>query len=115
TNRVIQFRYQVIGIAMGSLMSVLLARLFMRSFPILKINQYAHPDAPGIGKWQSAMTFKFVGALDSLAHPNPRVMIALGLGIGIGLVTEVLRKAIKGRASYRPWVERTRAGYYTDL
>jgi len=61
------------------------------------------------------MTFKFVGALDSLQHPNPKVMVALGLGIGIGLVTEVLRKVIKGRASYRPWVESSSTGYYTDL
>ena len=29
TNRMIQFRYQVIGITMGAVMSVILARLFM--------------------------------------------------------------------------------------
>jgi uncharacterized oligopeptide transporter (OPT) family protein len=115
TNRVIQFRYQVIGIAMGALMSVLLARLFMRAYPILLVNQYAHPETPGIERWQSAMTFKFVGALDGLTHPNPRVMIALALGIGIGIVTEVLRKAIRNRDGWKAWVGRSRTGYYTDL
>ena len=40
-------------------------------------NQFAHPDTPGVEKWQSAMTFKFVGALDGLTHPSPHVMNAL--------------------------------------
>jgi len=115
TNRVIQFRYQVIGVTMGAVMSVVLARLFMRAYPILSINQFAHPDTPGIDKWQSAMTFKFVGALEGLTHPSPHVMIALFLGIGIGIVTEILRKVIKGRAAYREWVGKSRAGYATDL
>ncbi len=43
TNRSIQFRYQVIGVTMGSVMAVVLARLFMKAYPILAINQYAHP------------------------------------------------------------------------
>jgi uncharacterized oligopeptide transporter (OPT) family protein len=115
TNRSIQFRYQVIGVTMGAVMAVVLARLFMRAYPILSLNQFAHPDAPGIDKWQSAMTFKFVGALEGLTHPNPHVMTALFLGIGIGIVTEVLRKVIKSRAAYRSWVASSRAGYTTDL
>jgi uncharacterized oligopeptide transporter (OPT) family protein len=115
TNRVIQFRYQVIGIAMGSVMSVVLARLFMKAYPILTINQYAHPETAGIAKWQSAMTFKFVGALEGLAHPNRHVMIALALGLSIGFVTEALRKFIKSRGGWKPWVARSRAGYVTDL
>lgn len=115
TNRAIQFRYQVIGVTMGAVMSVVLARLFMKAYPILATNQYAHPDTPGIDKWQSAMTFKFVGALDSLAHPNPKVLIALALGIGLGILTEVLRKIIKGNAGWKAWKTNTRAGYYTDL
>ena len=115
TNRSIQFRYQVIGVTMGAVMAEALARLFMKAYPILSLNQFAHPDAPGIDKWQSAMTFKFVGALEGLTHPNPHVMTALFLGIGIGIVTEVLRKVIKGRAAYRQWVGGSRAGYATDL
>jgi hypothetical protein len=84
-------------------------------YPILATNQYAHPETPGIDKWQSAMTFKFVGALDSLAHPNPHVMIALALGIGLGTLTEVLRKVIKGNAGWKEWKTKSRAGYYADL
>jgi uncharacterized oligopeptide transporter (OPT) family protein len=115
TNRAIQFRYQVIGVTMGAVMSVVLARLFMKAYPILATNQYAHPETPGIDKWQSAMTFKFVGALDSLAHPNPKVMIALAFGIGLGILTEVLRKVIKGNPRWKAWRSKSRAGYYTDL
>ena len=115
TNRNIQFRFQVIGVTMGAVMSVVLARLFMKAYPILSINQYAHPETHGIEKWQSAMTFKFVGALSGLAHPNPRVMTALALGIALGLVTEALRKLIKNNAGWKTWVKAGRAGYLTDL
>lgn len=115
TNRSIQFRYQVIGVTMGAVMSVILARLFMKAYPILLVNQYAHPNTPGIEKWQSAMTFKFVGALDGLANPNPRVMMALAFGITLGVVIEALRRGIKSRPSYRTWVSTRRSGYTTDL
>ena len=115
TNRAIQFRFQVIGIAMGAVMSVVLARLFMRAYPVLAVNQFAHPGTPGAEKWQAAMTYKFVGALNGLTHPNPNVMVALGLGIGIGLVTEILRKVIKKNPGYLAWVARGGFAYYVDL
>ncbi|MCC6348684.1 MAG: OPT/YSL family transporter [Candidatus Eisenbacteria bacterium] len=115
TNRTIQFRYQVIGIAMGAVMSVVLARLFMKAYPVLNINQLVHPGGAETEKWQSAMTYKFVGALDSLTHPNPKVMIALVFGIGLGLLTEVLRKVIKHHPGWKAWVAKGGAGYYTDL
>src|SRR5205814_2396258 len=60
TNRVVQFRYQVIGIAIGAVLAVVLAKLFMNAYPILKIDQFANPHVEGSQKWQSAMTFKFV-------------------------------------------------------
>jgi uncharacterized oligopeptide transporter (OPT) family protein len=115
TNRNIQFRFQVIGITMGAVMSVVLARLFMKAYPVLAINQFAHPGTPGAEKWQAAMTYKFVGALNGLTHPNPNVMTALGVGIGIGLVTEVLRKVIKRSGGYQAWVKRGGFAYYLDL
>ncbi len=115
TNRAIQFRYQVIGIAMGAVMSVVLARLFMRAYPVLAVNQFANPGTPGTEKWQAAMTYKFVGALNGLTHPNPNVMVALGLGIAIGLATEILRKVIKKNAGYQAWVKRGGFAYYLDL
>ena len=37
------------------------------------------------------------------------------LGIALGLVTEVLRKLIKGNAGWQAWVKAGRAGYVTDL
>lgn len=115
TNRSIQFRYQVIGVTMGALMAVVLARLFMKAYPILNVNQYANPDTPGVEKWQSAMTFKFVGALDGLAHPNPKVMTALALGIALGVLIEAIRKYMKSRPSYKAWVKGSRGGYLADL
>jgi uncharacterized oligopeptide transporter (OPT) family protein len=115
TNRNIQFRFQVIGITMGAVMSVALARLFMKAYTVLAVNQYAHPGTPGTERWQSAMTFKFVGALSGLTHPNPKIMTALAFGIALGLVTEVLRKIIKENAAWKTWVKARRAGYLTDL
>ncbi len=115
TNRTIQFRYQVIGIVMGAVMSVVLARLFLRAYPILNTNQFTHPGLAGGEKWQSAMTYKFVGALSGLTHPNPNVMVALFLGIGLGIAIEVLRKVIKRAGGYRAWVARGGIGYYVDL
>jgi uncharacterized oligopeptide transporter (OPT) family protein len=115
TNRSIQFRYQVIGVTMGAVMSVVLARLFMKAYPILATNQYAHPDTPGIEKWQSAMTFKFVGALEGISHPNPRIMMALALGIGLGIVIETARKILKSRASYKAWATGSRGGRAAEL
>jgi uncharacterized oligopeptide transporter (OPT) family protein len=115
TNRSIQFRFQVIGIAMGAVMSVWLAKVFMQAYKVLAINQFAHPGVHGTEKWQSAMTYKFVGALNGLTHPNPNVMVALGLGVGIGLLTEVLRKAIKLNGGYKAWVAKGGFAYYLDL
>ncbi|MDB6058712.1 MAG: peptide transporter, partial [Verrucomicrobiales bacterium] len=91
TNRVIQFRFQVIGIVMGAVLSVVLARLFMQSYPVLQINSFDHPHPAGGEKWQSAMTYKFVGALQGLQNAKPFVMKALLIGIGAGLVIEILR------------------------
>jgi hypothetical protein len=42
-------------------------------------------------------------------------MTALVFGVALGLVTEVLRKLIKGNGGWRAWVENSRAGYLTDL
>ena len=90
-------------------------KLFMKAYPVLGINQLANPGMPGAEKWQSAMTYKFVGALDSLTHPNPKVMTALALGIALGIVTEVLRKVIRNHPNWIAWVKGSRAGYTTDL
>jgi uncharacterized oligopeptide transporter (OPT) family protein len=110
TNRVVQFRYQVIGIAMGALLSVALARLFMHAYPILKVDQLTHKNLEAAKHWQSAFTFKMVGALRGIVENNPRVIHAFRLGVSIGLLMEMIRKLIKNRRSFKEFAVRSRAG-----
>jgi uncharacterized oligopeptide transporter (OPT) family protein len=105
TNRDIQFRYQVIGIIMGSVLAVVLAFTFMKAYPVLSVNSFDNPKAD-VGQWQSAMTFKFVGALRDLGHLPAYKMLALGIGLGFGIVTEVLRKFLHKNAAYRRFVDK---------
>lgn len=152
TNRTVQFRYQVVGLVMGAVLSVAFARLFMTAYPYLTENQYNPPptvalaaDAPAEARqaqdaadkvrasekarWQSSMTFKFVGALSALtpvdASAAPEVakaavekrritMTALGIGVTIGFVTELLRKLLKGWAAYK-WFAKTSVGNAIDF
>jgi hypothetical protein len=79
----------------------------MDANPVLRVNTFEHPDAPGAGKWQSAMTFKFVGALQNLTHPNAVFARAMEIGIAAGFVIELLRKLIKSNAAYKRF---TRSG-----
>lgn len=115
TNRVVQFRYQVIGITMGAVLTVVLAKLFMSAYPILNQDQFSHPHLAGAEKWQSAMTFKIVGALRGITTSQPHVMKALWLGIGLGLSIEVLRKSIKSLAGYKKFAAQTRSGKVLDF
>jgi uncharacterized oligopeptide transporter (OPT) family protein len=115
TNRVIQFRYQVIGIAMGAVLAVVLAKLFMSAYPILTQDQYSNPHLPGAEKWQSAMTYKFVGALKGITTSQPQVITALQLGILLGLLIQICRKLIKSSARYKQFVARSRSGKVTDF
>jgi uncharacterized oligopeptide transporter (OPT) family protein len=115
TNRVVQFRYQVIGIAIGAVLAVVLAKLFMSAYPILKADQFAHPHLEGSQKWQSAMTFKFVGALRGITTAQPHVIFALELGIAIGLAIEVVRKLIKKLPGYKNYVAHSLSGKTIDF
>lgn len=115
TNRIIQFRYQVIGVLMGAVAAVVLAKVFMSAYPALQIDQFNHHGAPGTEKWQSAMTFKFVGALQSLTNPKPFIYTALKIGIAIGLATEALRKVIKSNAAYQKFVASGKVGFSVDF
>jgi uncharacterized oligopeptide transporter (OPT) family protein len=115
TNRVVQFRYQVIGIAIGAVLAVVLAKLFMDAYPILRQDQFAHPHLPGSEKWQSAMTYKFVGSLRGITAGQPHIIKALQLGILIGLAIEVVRKLIKKIPGYKSFAENSRAGKTTDF
>jgi uncharacterized oligopeptide transporter (OPT) family protein len=115
TNRVIQFRYQVIGIVMGAVLAVILAKLFMSAYPILTQDQFTHPHLEGAQKWQSAMTYKFVGALKGITTSQPHVLVALTLGVILGLIIGILRKFIKSRSGYKRFASGSRAGRATDF
>ena len=108
TNRVVQFRYQVIGITMGAVLAVLLAKLFLHSYPVLRVDQFTHPHPAGAEQWQSAMTYKIVGALRGITTSQPHVMQALRLGIAIGLLIDIARKLIKLIPAYQRAVKTTR-------
>jgi uncharacterized oligopeptide transporter (OPT) family protein len=115
TNRVVQFRYQVIGITVGAILAVVLANVFMHAYPVLSINQLDHPDAPGVHQWQSAMTLKFVGALRGITESKPHIMTAMKLGIALGLFIEITRKLIKRTARYQKFVNDSAWGRPTDF
>ncbi len=115
THRIVQFRYQVIGIAMGAILAVVLAKLFMSAYPILREDQFANPNLEGAQQWQSAMTYKIVGALEGITQSQPHIMKALWLGVAIGLVIEILRKLIKRSPRYRAWIARSRKGFAFDF
>ena len=109
SNRAIQFRYQAVGILVGSVLCVLLAQLFMHAYPVLRVDTFSHPEAR-VGVWQSAMTFKFVGAIRGMGHLAPYQVTALKLGFGIGFLTEVLRKLLKRWSAYGRFVASGTAG-----
>jgi len=114
TNRVIQFRYQVGGILMGAVLAVVLARVFMDAYPVLKIDQLTQHvlDAE---RWQSAMTYKIVGAIRGITSQQPHVMKALAIGVAIGLVTEILRKSIFKWGFYQKWLQESSWGKKMDF
>jgi uncharacterized oligopeptide transporter (OPT) family protein len=112
SNRAIQFRYQAGGIALGAVLSVALAQLFMRSYPVLRLDGFAHPEVRS-GPWQSAMTFKFVGAIRDIGHLAPHKVKALLIGLGLGFALEVIRKLLGRSARYRAFRGSGRAGFAT--
>ncbi|APR78469.1 Hypothetical protein A7982_03816 [Minicystis rosea] len=113
TNRTTQFRYQLVGVILGAVVAVFMAKLFMKAYPVLTKNIYAHPELK-VDQWQSAMTFKFVGALDAITKPKSYQIPAILVGVAIGLVTEGARKAIKQNARYKEWIK-TKNGFGFDL
>ncbi|WP_309893950.1 OPT/YSL family transporter [Archangium sp.] len=110
TDRVIQFRYQVVGIIMGAVLCVGLARVFMSAYPVLAINQLDNPRVD-VGQWGSAMTYKFVGAIRSLGTMSGYTVKALLLGLGLGFGIEVARKLLKRNARYQGFVQGSRTGF----
>jgi len=110
SNRRVQFWYQVLGIGMGAVLCVVLARVFMKAYPVLSINSFDHPDA-AVGQWQSAMTYKLVGAIRGLGELPKHQLLALEVGFALGLVIQLMRKVLQASARYRAWVERPGPGF----
>jgi hypothetical protein len=83
-----------------------MTKVFLESYPILKENLFAHPElretAEG-SKWQSAMTFKFVGVLNTLGADNSKTLGVMGLGIIVGVVIQIIRKVLQKSAAYQAW------------
>jgi uncharacterized oligopeptide transporter (OPT) family protein len=93
SDRRMQFRYQAVGIVMGAALCVGFASVFMRFYPVLRIDTFTHPEAK-VDQWQSAMTFKFVGTLRGLGHLASHQIRALAIGFAIGVVLQIARKAL---------------------
>jgi len=100
SKRAIQFRYQAAGITMGAVLCVVLAEFFMRTNPLLKIDTFAHPEAK-VGIWQSAMTYKFVGAIRGIGHLASYQVKALGIGLAIGAVIALVRRGLSVWPGYK--------------
>ncbi len=115
SNRVLQFRYQVVGILMGAVLAVAFAKLFMAAYPVLLQDQTVMKADQQPAEWSAAMTYKFVGVLRSLTDDKPFQRIAIGVGIAIGMALEGLRKLIMSRAAYRRLVAGGRRGQAIDF
>ena len=110
SNRAMQFRYQAAGIAMGSVLCVVLAKLFMSAYPQLKTDMFTHPEA-GAGVWQSAMTYKFVGAIRGLGHLAGFQLKALAIGLAIGVGIAVGRRGLAASRAYQHFLKSGSLGF----
>jgi uncharacterized oligopeptide transporter (OPT) family protein len=117
SDRTVQFRYQMIGILSGAVLAVVMTRVFLEGFPVLTKNLFAEPglrltEARG---WQSAMTYKFVGVLNTLSKDQSKTLGLMGLGVALGLCIEVVRKVLFRDPRYVAWKQRSRANGAIDF
>ncbi|MDB5953930.1 OPT/YSL family transporter [Ramlibacter sp.] len=98
TPRVLQFRYQVLGVLVGAVLAVVFARLFMAAYPVLTLDQTVMKAGQQPAAWGSAMTYKFVGVLRGLTADKPYQRTAILVGVAIGFAIEAARKILKPRA-----------------
>jgi uncharacterized oligopeptide transporter (OPT) family protein len=110
SDRDIQFRYQIVGIIMGAVLAVGLIHVFMKAYPVLAINTFDNPTAK-VAQWQSAMTFKFVGAIRDIGHLASHKLTALQLGLAFGVVTEIARKLLRASPAYGRFTSQSRVGF----
>jgi len=100
---------------MGAVLAVVLAKVFMHSYDVLRVDQFTHPHTEGAQQWQSAMTYKLVGALKGITNPQPHIMKALWLGIALGLLIEIVRKLVKRHRRYQQAVKTSRGWRAADF
>jgi len=103
TPRTLQFRFQVLGLVVGAVLSVGFAELFMRAYPVLALDQTAMKAGEQPAQWASAMTYKFVGALRSLTDDKPYQRTAIWVGIGLGLAVQAARLRLFALPAYQRW------------
>ncbi len=115
TNRVVQFRYQAVGILVGAILAVGFAKLFMTAYPVLLLDQTVMKAGEQPSEWSAAMTYKFVGVLRSLTDDKPYQRTAILVGIGIGFAIELLRKIIHANAAYQRFIHSGRKGFATGF
>lgn len=98
TSRVLQFRYQVLGIVVGAILAVVFARVFMAAYPVLLQDQTLMKADQQPAEWGSAMTYKFVGVLRSLTDDKPFQRTAIFVGVAVGLAIEIARKLVRPKS-----------------
>jgi uncharacterized oligopeptide transporter (OPT) family protein len=115
TPRTIQFRFQVMGLVVGAILSVGFAKLFMSAYPVLGLDQTVLKAAEQSAQWQSTMTYKFVGVLRSLTDDKPYQRTAIVLGIAIGFAVQLVRKGLFENAAYQRFKRSGRLGGASDF
>lgn len=115
TPRVIQFRFQVMGLVVGAVISVAFAKLFMTAYPVLHLDQTVMKADEQPTQWVSAMTYKFVGALRGLTDDKPYQRTAILVGIVIGLVVQVIRQKLFASRAYQRMRDSGKLGGATDF
>jgi uncharacterized oligopeptide transporter (OPT) family protein len=101
TPRTIQFRFQIMGLVVGAILSVGFAKLFMSAYPVLLLDQTVMKAGEQPPQWLSAMTYKFVGVLRSLTDDKPYQRTAILVGLVLGFAVQVARKLLFKSAAYQ--------------
>jgi len=113
TSRVLQFRYQVAGIVVGSIATIAFSQLFLNAYPVLRLDQTVMAAADQPRQWTSAATYKIVGILRGLSYDGTKQRLAVGLGVCIGLLMQIVRRWLHGRVAYQRHIASGRHGVAT--
>jgi uncharacterized oligopeptide transporter (OPT) family protein len=115
TPRTIQFRFQVLGLVVGAILTVGFAKLFMGAYPVLALDQTVQKAAEQSTQWQSTMTYKFVGVLRSLTDDKPYQRHAIVFGIALGLAVQIARKLLFASTAYQRFKNASKSGGAADF